>query len=291
MTVLGAMDAAFSGLSAQQVRLNTVGDNLANVSTPGFKTARVDFSTLLAETLRAGSAPEGELGGWNSLQVGTGVQVSSVTRDFGQGLISPTGLSGDLAIDGGGFFILEGGIEGTAYTRDGTFALNPSGQLFDPASGFLVQGLNADLTTFTIPPGAPLETVVVPIGLVVGTATLVDFSVLGDGTVLGLFSDSSTATVGRLMLARFVNPQGLEADEGTRFRETAASGPAFVAAPGTQGLGTVAGGSLEESNVDLLGQFEVLIEAQRAFQANARVIQRSETILEELLNLVRRRGE
>jgi flagellar hook protein FlgE len=164
MALLGAMDSASSGMSAQQFRFDVIGDNLANSTTTGFKSSRVEFQTLLSETLRIGSAPEGQLGGVNPIQVGSGVAVGSVMRDFGQGAIQATGLSGDLAIDGSGFFILEDGLGNRLFTRDGSFSVDSGGVLRDPATGFAVQGVNADLATFAIPAGGPLEDVVIPAG-------------------------------------------------------------------------------------------------------------------------------
>lgn len=289
MTVMRSIDTAASGLNAQQVKLEAVADNLANSTTPGFKSAAtVEFQALLSLTLRPGSAPEGgAIAGVNPIQVGTGVEVAGIHRDFSQGAIGVTGASADLAVDGTGFFILEGESEGRLYTRDGTFSLDAQDRLVDPATGMAVQGLNADLATFVVPPAGTLQDLVIPVGdLVVGGATLTGFSVGADGTITGIFSDSTLRTLGQVRLARFSNPDGLEHRGGSLFRAGANSGPALEGAPGTGGFGTLVGGALEASNVDFVKEFTDLLSAQRAFQANARVIARSEELLEGLVNIV-----
>lgn len=164
MALVRAMGSALSGLNGQQTKLDVIGDNLANATTTGFKSSRVDFQTLLSQTIRFGSAPQGQLGGVDPVQVGLGVQVGSMTRDFSQGELQTTGLNSDLAIDGSGFFILKDAAGEQVFSRDGSFSINPLSQLHDPATGFKVQGINADLQTFTIPAGGPLEDVVIPVG-------------------------------------------------------------------------------------------------------------------------------
>ncbi len=194
MALLRAMGSALSGLSAQQFRLDTIGDNLSNATTTGFKASRVEFQTLLSQTIRFGSAPQGQLGGVDPIQIGLGVQVGSVSRNFNQGELQATGVASDLAIDGSGFFILENGQGSRVFTRDGTFSINPQNLLHDPSTGFLVQGINADLATFTIPAGGPLEDVVVPVGnLQIAAATQI---ALFDGN---LNSGGETAHMGTVL--------------------------------------------------------------------------------------------
>lgn len=269
MALTNAMGSALSGLSAQQVRLDVIGDNLANSSTPGFRAARVDFEAALAETIRLGSEPEDfRLGGVDPLQIGLGVDAAGVTRTFeDQGVIQPTGPAGDVAIDGAGFFVLSDGEGRLAYTRDGSFGVDAAGRFVDPATGFAVRGAAGDLL---IPVADP---------------TFTGFQVQADGTILGSFTGGPLA-LGRIGLARFVNPNGLERDARGLFRETASSGPAIVGDPGTGGLGTLVGGALELSNVDFTEQFGELIAAQRAFQSNARVLNRSDQLLEDLVKIV-----
>ena len=270
MTLTNAMGSALSGLSAQQVQLDVIGDNLANSSTPGFRTARTDFETALAETIRLGSEPDGPwIGGVDPLQIGTGVEVGGITRSFDDpGVIQPTGIAGDLAIDGLGFFILSDGEGGLAYTRDGSFGVDAAGLFVDPATGFAVQG--AGLQDLSLPVSDPDFT---------------GFFVQPDGTLVGTFT-TGNQPLGRIALARFVNPDGLEIEGENLFRESLNSGPAIAGDPGAGGLGTLVGGALELSNVDFTEQFSLLIEAQRAFQSNARVLNRADQLLEDLVKIV-----
>lgn len=283
MALMNAMGSALSGLGAQQLRLDVIGDNLANSSTPGFRTARVDFETALAETIRIGSEPEMlDLGGVDPLQVGLGVSVAGITRTFEDaGLIQPTGPAGDVAIDGPGFFVLSDGEGGLAYTRDGSFGVDAAGRLVDPATGYGVRGLAADPVTGVIPGGTSPSDLALP----VLDPTFTGFLVQADGTLTGTFT-TGNRTLGRIGLARFVNPNGLEWDARGFFRETAASGAAIGGDPGTAGLGTLVGGALELSNVDFGEQFGELIAAQRAFQSNARVLNRCDQLLEDLVKIV-----
>ena len=275
MTLTNAMGSALSGLTAQQVQLDVIGDNLANSSTPGFRTARTDFETALAETIRLGSEPEGAwIGGVDPLQIGTGVEVGGITRSFDQpGVIQPTGVAGDLAIDGLGFFILSDGEGGLAYTRDGSFGVDASGLFVDPSTGFAVQGVMAG--------GAALQNIALP----VSDPTFTGFFVQADGTLVGTFT-AGNQTIARVELARFANPNGLERDGEGLFRESLNSGAPIAGDPGAGGLGTLVGGALELSNVDFTEQFGLLIQAQRAFQSNARVMNRADQLLEDLIKIV-----
>ncbi len=180
MALIRAMNSAISGLRAQQVKIDAIGNNLANVNTTGFKSSSVDFASLLSQTLGFGAAPSGNLGGKDPSQVGLGVQVSGSRTNFLQGNFVATGVNTDLSIDGDGFFILTDGSGQELYTRDGTFGLNASNLLIDPSSGFKVQGLLADLSTFTITPSAALSDITIPLGsLTIANATS-QFSIDGN---------------------------------------------------------------------------------------------------------------
>lgn len=180
MALIRAMNAAISGLRAQQVKIDTIGNNLANVNTTGFKSSSVNFASLLSQTLGFGSAPSGNLGGVDPSQVGLGVQVSDTRMNFLQGNFVATGIATDLAIDGDGFFVVLDGNGQELYTRDGTFGLNSNSLLIDPSTGFRVQGLLADLSTFTITPSASLSDITIPLGsLTIANATS-EFSIDGN---------------------------------------------------------------------------------------------------------------
>ncbi|MBI2919467.1 MAG: flagellar hook-basal body complex protein [Planctomycetes bacterium] len=180
MALIRAMNAAISGLRAQQTKIDSIGNNLANVGTTGYKSSSVDFSTMLSQTLGFGSAPSGDLGGTDPTQIGLGAQVSSTRLNFGQGNFVATGLNTDLSIDGDGFFILKDGSGQEIYTRDGSFGLNAANLLIDPSTGFKVQGLMADLTTFTITPSGSLTDITIPIGSLTIAQATSEFAVDGN---------------------------------------------------------------------------------------------------------------
>lgn len=172
MALIRAINAAVSGLRSNQFKIDTVGDNLANSTTTGFKAARVDFETMLAQNLSFGTGPQGNLGGINPVQIGLGTSVAGITRDFRQGELEVTGRASDLAIEGSGFFILKDATGSQVFTRDGSFSINPANFLHNPSNGFIVQGVNADYNTFTIPVGSALGDIKIPVGeLQVAAAT------------------------------------------------------------------------------------------------------------------------
>jgi len=192
------MNSAIGGLRSQQFRIDTIGDNLANSTTTGFKTARVEFETMLAQTISFGSAPQGFLGGIDPLQIGLGVTVASTTRNFSQGELETTGLNTDLGIDGDGFFILRDATGGLTFSRDGSFTINPANMLHSPANGFIVQGIQADLNTFIVASGAPIGNLSIPVGnLTIAVRTTnaeFDGNLKGDGAqaLMGTVLESQT---------------------------------------------------------------------------------------------------
>lgn len=169
MALLGALNAGISGLRAQQERINVIGDNIANVDTVGFKQSRVNFQTMLSQTVSFGTAPQGFLGGVDPVQVGRGVMAASIDRLFSRGSLEATGLSSDLAIEDRGelassFFVLKDGRGSPVYTRDGSFTINPQNLLQNPANGYIVQGYQADFSTFTLVQGGDIQNINIPLG-------------------------------------------------------------------------------------------------------------------------------
>jgi len=169
MALISALNSGISGLRVQEQRISVIGDNIANVDTVGFKEARVTFETMLSETSSFGSAATGNLGGSNPVQMGLGAMVGSIDRAFTRGALEATGLTGDLAIEDTGdlassFFILKDASGSEVYTRDGSFSINPSNYLHNSANGYIVQGWMADLDSFTVTTGGPLENLSIPVG-------------------------------------------------------------------------------------------------------------------------------
>ena len=413
-----ALFTGVTGLLAHQARLDVVANNIANVNTTGYRSSRMVFQDLFSMTLQGGAGPQGSFGGVNPEQIGLGVSIGSIDVIHTEGSLLTTGLDSDLAIEGNGFFILEDG-NGTTYTRDGSFLLNASGTLVDPATGRRVQGWTADETGTldteaaigdvqinlggTAAASATTEAILVGNldsdaeagdvvtrtievydslgtaremtiaftkeatpenswtysvtydGTEVGSGTLsfnadgtmpdgttgqitaagtlfnsngsqpedlditIDFSsvtqlsvtddtgsdvtlssqdgypmgvlqsfsVASNGQITGVFSNGLRRTIGQVALATFSNVGGLERSGQNGFVETTASGVAQVGLPLTGGRGSIAGGVLESSNVDLATEFANLIVTQRGFQANSRTITTADTLLQETVNLSR----
>ncbi len=253
---------AKTGMDAQQTQLDVISNNLANVGTTGFKHARVAFEDLLYQNLRQSGAnstqdtllPTG-------LQIGTGVVPVATEVMFDQGNLQQTNNQFDLAINGNGFFQVQMPDGTTAYTRDGSFQINATGQLVT-AAGFPV------IPAITI----PAATQSVTIGQ--------------DGTVtVTLQGKSSPTTVGTLQLASFINPPGLQANGQNLFLETAASGTPSANTPGTNGLGTVQQGFIETSNVNVVSELVNMIQTQRAYEMNSKSIQTADQMLSKLSDL------
>lgn len=248
-----------TGLDAQQMQMDVISNNLANVSTSGFKKSRAVFEDLLYQNLRqvgAQSSQQSQLP--SGLQLGTGVKPVATERIFTQGNLQQTGNDKDVAIQGQGFFqiLLPDGT--TAYTRDGSFQVDSQGQLVT-ASGFPVQpAINVPLNAQSITVGR-------------------------DG-VVSITTPNSTATtqIGQLQLATFINPAGLQAKGENMYVETTASGNANINTPGTNGAGLLTQGYVETSNVNVVEELVSMIQTQRAYEINSKAITTSDQMLQKL---------
>lgn len=258
-----ALWIAKTGLDAQQTRMAVVSNNLANVSTTGFKRGRASFEDLLYQQVRqtgAASSQQNQLP--SGLSTGTGVRVVSTEKFFQQGNMVQTGNALDLAISGRGFFQVLMPDGSAAYTRDGSFQINSQGQIVTHGGLPLQPGLQ-------IPEGAQSVTV--------GT----------DGTVsVQLAGEAQPQQIGSLTLTDFINPGGLQARGENLFLETAASGSAQSGTPGVTGIGTLTQGSLESSNVNVVEELVNMIETQRAYEMNTKVISSVDGMLGFLNNNV-----
>ncbi len=251
-----------TGLDAQQTQMDVIANNLANVSTNGFKRTRAVFEDLLYQNIRqpgAQSSQQTQLP--SGLQLGTGVRSVATERNFSQGNLQETGNSKDVAIQGEGFFqvLLPDGA--TAYTRDGSFQVDSQGQLVT-ASGFAIQPaiiIPADATSITV-----------------GRDGTVSITQAGDATV---------TEIGALQLSTFINPAGLMAKGENLFVETSASGNANNNTPGTNGSGTLAQGFVETSNVNVVEELVNMIQTQRAYEINSKSITTSDQMLQKLAQM------
>jgi flagellar basal-body rod protein FlgG len=249
-------------MNAQQSQMDVISNNLANVSTTGFKGSRAVFQDLMYQTVRQPGAASSEQTQLPSgMQAGTGVQQVATERMYTQGALTQTGNSNDVAIEGNGFFQVQMPDGTTSYTRDGSFQTSSTGQLVT-ASGYPV------VPAITIP------------------ANATSMTIAKDGTVTVVQPGStSNVSVGSLQLATFINPVGLQALGQNLFSETASSGAPTVSAPGANGAGTVSQGYTEASNVNVVEALVSMIQTQRAYEINSKAVQTSDQMLQTLSNL------
>ncbi|OLF06909.1 flagellar hook-basal body complex protein [Actinophytocola xanthii] len=275
--MLRSLFSGISGLRGHQQMMDVTGNNIANVNTTGYKSSQTVFQDALSQTLRPASAAGANTAATNPAQVGLGVRVAGITANFGQGATQLTGRSTDMLIQGDGFFVVDN-AGAQAYTRAGSFAFDAAGRLSTPDGG-LVQGWMA--ANGVVDTNGPVGAVTVDATMYRG------FSIGVDGTITGQLADGTTQTVGRLAVANFTNPTGLEKIGGSLYRGTVNSGAVQIGAPGENGTGQLVTNALEMSNVDLGQELTNLIIAQRGFQANSKVISTSDELLQDLMNLKR----
>ena len=254
--MLPALWVSKTGLSAQDMNLTTISNNLANVSTTGFKRDRAEFEDLLYQIRRqpgGQSSQDSQLP--SGLQLGTGVRIVGTQKNFTAGSLQTTDQPLDLAVNGRGFFqVLQ--PDGTvSYTRDGTFHLDSDGQIVT-SNGFALE-----------------PAIVLP-------NNVSTFTVGEDGTVSITTPDSpQQQVVGNLQMADFINPAGLQAMGNNLFLETSSSGAPQVGTPGLNGLGTTLQNTLENSNVSVVEELVNMITTQRAYEMNSKVISTADQML------------
>jgi flagellar hook protein FlgE len=275
--MLRSLNSGVSAMQQFQGQMDVIGNNVANVNTVGFKSARVDFADAFSQMLQ-GSASGG------AAQIGTGVVTANIGNQFIQGAITSTGGQNDLAISGEGFFVVRDATTGVQYAaRAGDFQLDQSGYLIT-SQGMRVQGYtDAGLTTLG---DIQIDNTGAPGG---STAAVKSYSFDVYGKISVKLDDNTAEfTRGQVLLQKFSSPQSLVKEGNNLYSGLTAAGPlAAPTAPGSSGLGKIQARSLEMSNVDLAGQFSDLITTQRAFQASARIITTSDELLQELVNLKR----
>lgn len=251
-----------TGLDAQQMQLDTISHNLANVGTNGYKRAHAQFEDLLYQNLRQAGAQETQTNTLpTGLQLGTGVRPVGTSRNFSQGNLNRTENPLDMAINGNGFFQVTMPDGGTTYTRDGALRVDAQGQLVT-ANGYAIQ------PAITLPANSTSATVG------------------ADGIVTAIIPGNPTPVqVGQLQTASFVNPAGLDPQGQNLFRETAASGTPTVGTPGLNGHGTISQGYVETSNVNVVEELVSMIQTQRAYEINSKAISTSDQMLGRLAQL------
>lgn len=293
--MMRGMFSAISGLKVNQTMLDVTANDLANVNTVGYKSARTTFQDSLAQLQRGAAGANQSTGGSNALQVGLGVQLGSVDNLMTGGAPQTTGNPLDVYIQGTGWLRVGLG-DGTTiptdfqYTRAGNLTLNAAGQLTTQDGRYLI-GRGATATPdgaggFTYAPNATDGYLAIPPGST-------DVTIGQDGGVSYVDQDDASPTFGQrvvagyLALAKFANEGGLQRAGGSLWLESASSGAATVGTPAGDGFGQTNAGMLEMSNVDLATQFTTMITAQRGFQANSRVISTADEMLQDLVHLKR----
>ena len=253
---------AASGMAAQKLNIDVIANNLANVNTNGFKKSRADFEDLLYQNLRSpgtSTASGNEVP--TGMQVGMGTRPVSVQKQFTQGDYIQTQNELDLAIEGKGFFkIITNGEE--VYTRSGAFKIDSDGYICTPDGDRLQP-------EFAIPPEA------------------VHITIDSGGNLVATGSDGSEVASTQLMLYTFANPSGLLSIGGNKFVPTEASGDPVSGTPGVDGVGTIAQGYLEKSNVDVVEEMVNMITSQRAYEVNSKCIKTADEMLQMANNLIR----
>ncbi|HWL46771.1 MAG TPA: flagellar basal-body rod protein FlgG [Sphingomonadaceae bacterium] len=252
-----ALHVARTGLDAQQERMRVIANNLANVNTTGFKRDRANFETLAYQAITApGAQSSAENKYATGLSLGSGVRITGTARIDTQGTLAATGNALDIAIEGSGYFQIELPDGRTAYTRDGSFSISPEGKLITGDGKPVIPDIS-------IPEGAE------------------QITIGADGTITAqLAGETELSELGKIETARFINPAGLQAIGDNLLVETAASGTPQVGAPGEEGRGGLRQGSLEGSNVNVVEELVDMIETQRAYEINSKMIKATDEMLQ-----------
>ncbi|MGD0844935.1 MAG: flagellar basal-body rod protein FlgG [Geobacteraceae bacterium] len=262
--MIRALWTAASGMQSQQLNIDVIANNLANVNTTGFKKSRPDFQDLMYQNLKTVGAPSTSSTQIPSgIQIGLGSKAASVTKVFSAGSMTQTGNDLDLAIEGDGFFQIHMTDGTTTYTRDGSFKKDSQGRI-----------VNSDGYPLTPEMVIPTNASKVTIG--------------NDGTVSVLQAGQSTpTTIGTIQLATFSNPAGLSSLGHNLYQSTDSSGTANTGTAGQNGVGTIGQGFLEMSNVSVMEEMVNMIMSQRAYETNSKAVQAADEMLQQTNNLKR----
>ncbi|HTY37989.1 MAG TPA: flagellar basal-body rod protein FlgG [Bacteroidota bacterium] len=259
-----ALRTAATGMLAQQMNVDLISHNLANVNTTGFKKSRAEFQDLMYQTIKASAtSSDGQTQEATEIQIGNGTMPAAVVKSFSQGDVQPTNNPLDLAIQGEGFIQIRRPDGTIAYTRDGSLKISGEGQLVTSQGDIVEPGISVGTDTASI-------------------------TIAKDGTIEATTVGQTTPTkIGQLELAKFVNPGGLKAIGNNLLVETPASGKPILGTAGAEGFGDLTEGSLEASNVDVVEEMISMIVAQRAYEINSKTVKTVEDMLAMANNLQR----
>jgi flagellar basal-body rod protein FlgG len=260
--MLKALNTAATGLEAQQNNMEVITNNLANVSTNGFKKSRAEFEDLMYQTQKE----PGQASGMNAVsptgvQTGLGVKTAAIQKDFTNGSAIITKNPLDIQIEGNGFFQIQTGDGQVAYTRDGAFKRDATGRVVDKNGNLLMPEM-------TIP----------------ADAAGIEISATGEVKIVQGVNQPPT-TVGQIDIVNFVNPAGLRSMGKNLYGQTGASGQAITTRPGLQGTGYLAQGQVEGSNVNIVDEMVNMITAQRFYETNSKAIQAADQMMQSTNNL------
>lgn len=261
-----ALRTAASGMNAQQINIETIANNIANVNTTGFKKNRAEFKDLMYQEVHINpqaTVQPGIIGTTDTkIVVGNGVQPSSTSKNFKQGDVTSTGKDLDIAVQGEGFFQVKRSDGTYAYTRDGAFKMSAEGNIVT-SDGYIIE------------PG------------IVINDSIKELSIGTDGSVTGKDTSGNSVELGTFEMAKFINPSGLKAIGDNLYTETESSGNPILGKPGDEGFGTLKQGYLEQSNVDIVEEMVSMISAQKAYEINSKSIQSAEEMMQVTNNLKR----
>jgi flagellar basal-body rod protein FlgG len=258
-----SLDIGASGMYAQQMNVDVISNNIANMNTTGYKRQRPEFQDLLYQNIKRPGSSSSDIGTIlpSGLQLGTGVKLDAISRIHSQGSMDITDNQLDVAINGDGFFQIQLPDGTLAYTRDGTFGVNGDGLIVTKEGYQLNPGI-------TIPEDA----------------TKININANGE-IFVKIDGQVDEQNLGQINIARFINPSGLEATGGNLYRETVASGNPVEGIPAQQGFGALEQGALELSNVNIVNEMTKMISAQRAYEMNSKVISTSDEMLGTISNM------
>ncbi|RYG75460.1 flagellar basal-body rod protein FlgG [bacterium] len=262
--MMRSLNTSATGMIAQQINLDVIANNLANVNTTGFKHQRAEFQDLMYQTVQAAGAITGpDQRTPTALQIGLGTRNSSTSGDFAQGATLVTSNPTDLMITGDGFFRVRRPDESIAFTRDGSFKIDAAGDLVNTDGYAVDPAINVprEATTVTVSPSGDVQ--------------------------YTLPNNPETQSAGKIMVATFANPAGLTRVGQNLYLASAASGTENSVEPGTAGSGKIQGGALEASNVQIVEEMVRMIQAQRAYEINSKAIQTSDEMLNTMNSLKR----
>ncbi len=261
--MLRAIHTAATGMEAMQTNVDNVANNMANVNTTGYKKSTAEFQDLYYQTIRApGTQVSADTALPTGVQVGVGVKTASVHKEFTMGAAKSTGNQYDMMIQGDGFFSVQKENGEVVYSRDGSFKIDGTGRVMT-TSGHLLQ------PPLTIPPGS------------------VSFSVAPNGIVMSKDSQGKESQIGQIELVAFTNPSGLSALGNNEYQVSESSGAPVQGQPGNNSLGNIMQYNLEASNVNIVNEMVNLIQAQRAYEMNSKVMTAADQMLQVSTNVIK----